>query len=123
MLRGDEKAQRIVREIHPEVCFWALAGRTPMKHNKRRPEGFGERMVVLKRLRSSAEQEIEEILSQFRRKDVARDDAVDAMVAALTASAEASALRTLPPEPPRDSVGLPMEMVHWSLNETNVEQQ
>ena len=123
LLRRDEKAQRIVREIHPEVCFWALAGRRPMKHNKRGPEGFGERMVVLKRLRPSAEQEIEEILSQFKRKDVARDDAVDAMVAALTASAEASALRTLPPGPPRDSVGLPMEMVHRSLNEINVEQQ
>ena len=51
-------------------------------------------------------------MDQSRRKDVRLDDAVDAMVAALTASAEGSALRTLPPNPPKDSVGLPMEMVY-----------
>ena len=111
LLRGNEKARRMVREVHPEVCFWALAGRRPMKHKKTSEEGFRERLHVLRRFRPSAEQEIQGILSQFKRKDVARDDAVDAMVAALTASAEATALRTLPPEPPRDSVGLPMEMV------------
>lgn len=112
LLRGDTKARKIIREVHPEVCFWALAGCRPMKHNKGKPEGFRERVAVLKQLRPAAEQEIEGMLSQFTRKNVARDDAVDAMVAAITASAEASALRTLPPHPPRDSVGLPMEMVY-----------
>jgi predicted RNase H-like nuclease/uncharacterized protein YutE (UPF0331/DUF86 family) len=115
LLRGNTKARKIIREVHPEVCFWALAGRRPMKHNKGKPEGFRERVAVLKQLRPAAEQEIEGMLSQFARKDVARDDAVDAMVAALTASAETTALRTLPPEPPRDSVGLPMEMVFQHL--------
>ena len=51
-------------------------------------------------------------MDRSQRKDVRRDDAVDAMVAALTASTEGSALRTLPPNPPQDSVGLPMEMVY-----------
>ena len=83
-----------------------------MEHGKGREEGFRERVEVLKGLRPSAERELQEIVDQSRRKDVRLDDAVDAMVAALTASAEGSALRTLPPNPPKDSVGLPMEMVY-----------
>ncbi len=112
LLRGDAKARRIVREIHPEVCFWAFAGRRPMEHNKKTEEGFRERIELLKRFRPSAEREIEDMLRQFKRKEVARDDAVDAIAAAVTAAAPAAALRTLPPQPHEDRAGLPMEMVY-----------
>ena len=117
LLRADAGARRIVRETHPEVCFWALAGRKPMKHGKKTEEGWKERIAVLNRLRPASGQEIEGMLGRFRRREVARDDAVDAMAAAVTASADAAALRTLPSEPPTDSVGLPMEMV-WFEPET-----
>ena len=112
LLRDDAKARRIVREIHPEVCFWAFAGRRPMEHNKKKEEGFRERIELLERIRPSAEQEIEEMLRQFKRSDVARDDAVDALAAALTASAPAAALRTLPQQPQVDRAGLRMEIVY-----------
>ena len=112
LLRDDAKARRIVREIHPEVCFWAFAGRRAMEHNKKKEEGFRERIELLKRIRPSAEQEIEDVLRQFKRREVARDDAVDALAAALTASEPAAALRTLPQQPPEDRGGLRMEMVY-----------
>ncbi len=112
LLRDDAKVRRIVREIHPEVCFWAFAGRRPMEHNKKQEEGFRERIGLLERIRPSAEREIEEMLRQFRRREVARDDAVDALAAALTASAPAAALRTLPSQPQVDRAGLRMEMVY-----------
>ena len=112
LLRDDAKARRLVREIHPEVCFWAFAGRRPMEHNKKKDEGFQERVELLKRSRPSAEQEIDEMLRQFKRSEVARDDAVDALAAALTASAPAAALRTLPPQPQVDRAGLRIEMVY-----------
>lgn len=112
LLRDDAKARRIVREIHPEVCFWAFAGQRAMEHKKRTEEGFRERIELLKRIRPSAEREIEQVLRQFRRTEVACDDAVDALAAALTASAPAAALRTLPPRAEKDSAGLPMEMVY-----------
>lgn len=86
LLRSDEKARRVVREVHPEVCFWAFADR-PMNCSKKKKKGYEERLAVLESVRPSARQEIEEILKQFRRKDVARDDAVDAMAAAITAAA------------------------------------
>ena len=112
LLRGNAKARRIVREIHPEVCFWAFAGRRPMEHNKKTEEGFRERIELLERFRPSAEREIEDMLRQFKRKEVARDDAVDALAAAVTAAAPAAALRTLPPQPHEDRTGLRMEMVY-----------
>lgn len=114
LLRDDPAMRTVVREIHPEVCFWAFNGGTPMKHYKKDGAGFRERLDLLKRIWPSASHEIERTLSEFKPygKEVARDDAVDAMVAALTATAKAAALRTLPVEPPRDALGLPMEMVY-----------
>ena len=38
-----------IREIHPEVCFWALADRKPMNHSKTTVEGREERLRVLQR--------------------------------------------------------------------------
>ena len=113
LLRCDAKARRLVREIHPEVSFWALNGCKPMKHSKKKKAGFCERLDVLERICPDAGCEIDAILKRFKRKEVARDDAVDAMVAAVTAAHDAAALRTLPPCPPRDSAGrLPIEMVY-----------
>ena len=114
LLRDDLTVRPVIREVHPEVCFWAFGGGKPMKHYKKDDAGFRERLDVLKRIRPSAAHEIERTLSEFKPygKDVARDDAVDAMVAALTATAKAAALRTLPANPPRDAFRLPMEMVY-----------
>ena len=114
LLRNDEKARRVVREVHPEICFWAFAGR-PMKFSKKKKEGYAERLAVLESVRPSARREIKEILKDFLRKAVARDDAVDAMAAAITATTGARSLRTLPLRPPTDSKGLPMEMVYAHL--------
>ena len=37
-------------EVHPEVCFWALNQRRPMKHNKKAQEGITERIALLRRV-------------------------------------------------------------------------
>ena len=111
LLRDDAKARRIVREVHPELCFWALAGRRPMEHRKKHEKGIQERIEVLKRVRPSAARETAAMLER-RPRSVARDDIVDAMAAAVTAAADDAALRTLPSRPPRDALGLPMEMVY-----------
>ncbi len=117
LLRGNRKARRLVREVHPEVCFWALAGRKPIMVNKKKRAGFQERVAVLKSVRHSAEQEVTEILDHLRRqgksrKQVACDDVLDAMVAAITATAETARLQTLPSHLEKDAFGLPMEMVY-----------
>ena len=89
-----------------------------MKHakkgkNKEDRKGFEERIQVLERIRPSAGEEIDGMLKATRRNQVARDDIVDAFAAALTATApEPVTLPPAPPDPPKDSEGLPMEMVY-----------
>ena len=115
LLQRCSRARGLIREVHPEVCFWALAGLKPMTASKKKRAGFCERVALLKCVRPSAEEEVKRIMDRFQRKDVARDDILDAMVAAITASVNPAALQTLPPHPVTDQFGLPMEMVYVSV--------
>ena len=49
-LRLDPDAKRRIREVHPEVCFWAFAGGVPMTTRKRRRDGWQERLSLLRQL-------------------------------------------------------------------------
>ena len=110
LLRRDAKARKIVREMHPELCFWALNNRAPMRHNKRARAGFEERMAVLESCWAGARAAVREVSGRYRRKDVARDDIPDAMVAALTG--RAAKLKLLPEQPALDA-RLPMQIA-WA---------
>lgn len=111
LMRRNEKAKHVVREVHPEVCFWALNHRVHMAKSKGEDLGFNERMRVLKAWLPEVETIVTEIQSE-RISGVARDDIVDALAAAVTALADPSTLRTLPKNPLRDCFGLLMEMVY-----------
>lgn len=112
LLRGSARARALVREVHPEICFRALANGRPMVFNKKTADGFTERLAVLNAVRPDAESEVAEILRRCRGRGVAPDDVLDAFVAAVTALHPEDALATLPAEPPRDRFGLPMQMVY-----------
>lgn len=101
-----------IREIHPEVCFWALAGRTAMKNNKRKRPGIDERLDLLRRFEPGVERLLEHVLGEEYRKDVSADDVLDAAVAFVTCRAPKSRLRRLSGTPNTDEKGLPMEMVY-----------
>jgi len=107
--RPDLRA--IVRESHPEVCFWSLNGKRPMSANKKRHAGRQERLNVLKRVFPEAESVVEAAAKAYRRKDLAWDDIIDALTLAVTARLGCGRLRTLPAIPERDSFDLPMEIV------------
>jgi len=51
-------------------------------------------------------------LDRYPRKQLARDDILDALVTAITASRLDDSIETLPTEPVRDTLGLPMQMVY-----------
>ena len=114
LLQYNSRARNIIREVHPEICFWALSGQKPMTSNKKKREGFYERIAVLKSVRPSVEEEVVQIMDRFKRKGVARDDILDALVAAITALTKLTSLQTIPPHPNNDCLGLPMEMVYVS---------
>ena len=72
--------QRWAFEVHPEVCFWALNQRRPMKHNKKTKEGAAERLALLRRAFPESERHLTK-----RPLRVGADDLMDAAVAAWTA--------------------------------------
>ena len=101
-----------VREVHPEVCFWALAGRSPMKHNKRRSEGLRERLAILAAFEPNAARFFDFVLAEEPRRKVSADDVLDALVAFVTSSASNSQLASVRGVPASDERGLPMEMLY-----------
>ena len=111
LLRPNAMATRRVREVHPEVCFWAWSDKQSMKSSKKKPEGKAER-------RSLAEKWLgPDVLVSARgdrlKKDVADDDILDAIAALWTADRIARGeAKTLPEHPPTDSTGLRMEIVY-----------
>ena len=112
-----------VREVHPELCFWALNNGCPMEFKKKCKEGQSERLRVLEKVEAHIKKIFEEACSKFKKKDVGWDDILDALVAAVTAykghdQGTLQKLPTLPEgkDPPKDSKKLPMEMVYWKYD-------
>jgi len=111
-LLGRNRIQGQVREIHPEVCFAALNRLCPMEQSKKSEEGFRERLAVLRRAYPQAQEVVEYALAKWKRREVAQDDILDALAAAVTAYLGRGRLRTYPNEPETDSEGRKMEMVY-----------
>jgi predicted RNase H-like nuclease len=110
LMASSKVARRSIRETHPEVCFWGLAG-GPMEYPKKTREGYLERMRILKLVEPRAEQMIALAFLAHGGFEAVRDDVVDAFVAAVCARA-ATNLQTLPENPDTDPCGLPMEMAY-----------
>ncbi len=108
----DSKATPCVREVHPEVCFWAMNGQKAMKSNKKEDEGEAERLRVLERYESRTRVIYGEACRRFVGGGVGKDDILDALVAAVTARCGFGRPKTIPDCPPKDCKGLPMEMVY-----------
>lgn len=112
LMNKNEEARKQIRESHPEICFWALAGGSTMAHNKKTEPGFEERLSLLKNIQPNTEQIVDEAVRKFRRKDVAKDDILDTLALAIKAASPSETLRTIPEIPERDLKNLPMEIVY-----------
>jgi len=97
--------QSRIREAHPEVSFFTLAGLAPAQAGKRKAEGRDERSALLKHYFF----QVEEGLERFPSSKAAADDILDAYACAWTAMrlfrGEAGCL---PDDPPTDEKGLQM---------------
>ena len=102
-----------LRECHPELCFWALNGKQAMHFNKKKAPGQQQRLHVLERYFPQCHALFEQACSEFLRREVARDDIIDAMVCAVTARYGYGRYRTAPANPALDGQGLPMEIVYY----------
>ena len=105
------KARQIIRETHPEICFWSLANGKSMNYTKKKAQGFDERLNLLQQNFSHSKEIVNTALERFKRKDAAKDDILDSIVATIVASTPGSKLGTIPETPEIDAMGLPMEIV------------
>lgn len=107
----SQDLQDKVREMHPELAFWALNDRKALQYGKKKYAGAEERLEILTSFLPSARACYEDALNTYKRKDVAADDILDAMVGAVTAM-HLPSIGTLPESPVKDDEGLAMEMVY-----------
>jgi len=71
--------QKRIKEIHPEVCFWAWNGQKPMEHNKKTSEGLSVRRSLI--VDHFGRETLNMVRGQHFCKDVADDDIHDAFAA------------------------------------------
>jgi predicted RNase H-like nuclease len=110
-LHENPDARKRIREIHPEVLFYALNDDKPMKYNKKRQEGFRERVRILCDLDQNPIDLIEKASVEIPRSEAKKDDFLDALAASITAWLYHDNLRSIPNEREEDPRHLPMEMV------------
>ncbi len=97
-------------EVHPELCFWGLAG-TPMQHSKKTQDGFEERRRLLSQVLSTEIPDRSEV--RRLRLPIEADDLLDALAAGVSAlRANRGDARRIPADPEIDGKGLRMEMVY-----------
>ncbi len=110
-LIDHSEAQVIMKEVHPELCFWALNGGRPMLYSKKKQSGLSERKRVLRESCLFTDNLIECALAKYKGK-VKEDDILDALIAAVTASLNIYGPTAIPEPPEIDSKGLTMQMVY-----------
>lgn len=107
-IRCSKRSFEHLRETHPELCFFALAG-CPMKYGKKTMRGFKERLRVLRMAFSGTDDIIDEAKRQYLRRDLALDDVMDAIAIALVTKRRK--LISIPKKPEYDSCGVRMEII------------
>lgn len=110
-LQDHADAREVFMEIHPEVCFWGLAGMRPMKANKKEWVGTEERIAVLQAFLPEVKDLLLLGMTSLKGK-ILTDDILDALAALVTIDGEDGSLRTLPENPEIDSTGLSMSMAY-----------
>lgn len=75
-----------VRESHPELVFARFKGGMPIAASKKSPEGEAARLHCLNQHLKGAAAGYTDVLRRYRRKVLARDDAIDALALCLAAA-------------------------------------
>lgn len=113
LILSQKSLRGVMRECHPEICFWALNGKQAMQYNKKSEQGRQERFSILEKYFESCHELFEDAASQYLRRQLAYDDIIDAMVCAVTSARGYNNYSTVPVKPQQDVQGLAIEMVYW----------
>ncbi|MCX7013492.1 MAG: DUF429 domain-containing protein [Candidatus Sumerlaeota bacterium] len=108
-LRREATIRTCVREVHPEVCFWRMAGQHAIKESKRSRAGQARRRDLLVERFGDV---VDRALADRGQLGCVENDVLDAFAALWTAQRIAEGVsEVLPSAPPKDQYGLPMQMV------------
>ena len=107
LLRGDDAACAVVREVHPEVSFAALNGGLGLVPGKKTAAGSMIRMQLLSVVFGAGK--VDRLKASVPRRLAGGDDVLDALVALWSAGRIACGQAGVLPDPvPHDSAGFPM---------------
>jgi predicted RNase H-like nuclease len=109
ILSVSPQLQNQIKEIHPELCFWAWNDKQPMPDTKKSEDGETQRRALISKLFGT--EVVDRIRSEYKRSEVATDDIHDAFAALWTAERIVRGVaNVIPDPPPKDKFGLAMEM-------------
>jgi predicted RNase H-like nuclease len=104
LLHTRSELRRVVREVHPEVCFCQLVGK-PMAHSKGKSAGREERRAAL----AQTLPQLDVIVNAGAALGLPIEDLLDATAACWSAQRLAAKQgRSIPAAVPSDATGLPM---------------
>lgn len=115
LIQSVPEVDNLFREAHPELVFQALGDQKEMEFNKKTEEGFQERLELLESYLPDTQDLVDSILNDYYRKDLARDDILDALGLYLSAKQIAIdnwELVSIPARPEFDPRDIRMEIVY-----------
>ena len=95
--------------------LWVFNDGGAIALNKKTLEGRQTRLNILQTLDAHTDAVRERATSSYLRKEVAKDDIYDGLIAAITATHHPNNLVSIPSTPEHDAYGLRMEMVHMRV--------
>lgn len=112
LLRHKVRLRARVFEMHPEVAFWRLNGHAPLMHGKKTADGYARRLALLQAREPQARHFVEHVVAETLRREVQRDDIVDAIAGLILARRGVGDVLSLTGGHTRDSEGLPMRICY-----------
>ena len=112
----NKQERNNIKESHPEISFQFLNDGKPLKYTKKTENGIIERLHILSQFKPEAEKLYNLGLKKYRRKEIAKDDLLDAMCLAITAELSELYGKRIPIQPEKDEYGIEMAIHYADLS-------
>lgn len=106
-LTTNTQLNNIVRESHPELCFYYLNNMKPLLFSKRTVDGLNERMKILNHYHHQSQELLEGFFQKNKKTGIKKDDIADSMVLCISAKNWIkNGKRTINNQPNKDEKGI-----------------
>jgi predicted RNase H-like nuclease len=116
LLRSDNRYRCVIKEAHPELGFCFLNYGKPLLSKKKDLEGLRDRLDLIATRLPFARDVYSRAQSTYPRKQLAKDDIVDALMCLTISMATQNERVTVPETPETDTFGIEMVMHYAKRN-------